>query len=394
MNALVNVPPLYCPFKYRTHPGVAKFDKATAAWLDYWELYWDDDQRARMIRDGWGLLAALAYPTGTDELIQIAADWMAWAFAWDDEWCDESPVTKRPDQMIPHTLRCLRALEAPEFPVVDDERYALSMQELRRRLDACAPPEQVGRVVEAQRYYFTTEIVKATYMSPSLSDAAALRLGGGGGLIFPVLRHVVAGVHLSQNQYLDRRIVAMTEMAATLVIWGNEFYSYAKEALRSSVDIRGHNLVDAVRREYHLDVQDALRWFARMHDRVMALFARLREQLLETAPPEVERYIAALIDYVTGILQWHQVDERYRCLSPHDTSPCFSGGGVSDTPSDESTEPVPIASMQWWWCYDPLRDKASKPFDPRDRVEFAREAGRLFNARQEPYMVRPRPSAQ
>jgi len=390
MRTLITLPPMYCPFQHVMHPKVAQFDKDTADWLEHWELYWDEPQKRRMVRAGWRRLAALAYPTGTDALIQIASDWMAWAFAYDDEWCDEAPVTKKPEAMIMAAARMSRALESPEHPVDPTDRYCLSMQELRIRLEQHATPDQVGRVVEAQKGYFMAEMVKAACMFPSLSECVLLRLTGGGGMVFPVLRHVVAGIDIDQATYLDRRIVAMTEMAATLVVWENEFFSYAKETMRSSLDTRGHNVIDAIRREFNFDGMQALNWLNAMHDRVMGLFVRLREQLLQDATPEVARYIEALIHYQTGILEWHRIDERYRCLSADDTAPCFDGGGPADQPHDKSLEPVPIAAIQWWWRHDPARRSANSDFHPSQLVEPAREAGRIFNATQESYVHRPR----
>lgn len=382
---ILSLPPVYCPFKYQIHPRVAQFDQATANWLDYWELYWDEPQRRRMVRPGWGELAALAYPTGSDELIQLASDWMAWAFAYDDEWCDEGPVTKKPEAMIMATAQMNRALECPEYPVSPDERYALSMQELRIRLARHATPEQVNRVVEAQKGYFIAEMVKAGCMNPTLDECTFLRLNGGGGMIFPVLRHVVAGIDITQDEYLSRPIIAMTEMAATLVVWENELFSYAKESLRNSLDCRGHNLIDAIRRQYHYSAAEALQWLNAMHDRIMGLFVRLREKLLQDANPQIADYIEALIHYQTGILEWHRRDRRYRFLNAEDNRPCFDGGEPADRPSDDSLEPVPLPSIAWWWSYDPARQAVSVDYHPNDRVIAARRAGRAFNVTQERY---------
>ncbi|AIA48138.1 hypothetical protein L085_13535 [Serratia sp. FS14] len=386
---IVKLPPIYCPFTHKIHPKLEQFDQATADWLDHWELYWDEPQRRRMVRPGWGELAALAYPTGRDELIQLASDWMAWAFAYDDEWCDEGPVTKKPEAMIMATAQMNRALECPEYPVSADERYSLSMQELRIRLELYATSEQVNRVVEAQKGYFLAEMVKAGCMNPTLDECTFLRLNGGGGMIFPVLRHVVAGIDISQNEYLSRPIVAMTEMAATLVVWENELFSYAKESLRNSLDSRGHNLVDAIRRQFNYSAIDALHWLNTMHDRIMSLFVRLRDKLLQDAAPHIVHYIETLIDYQTGILEWHRRDRRYRFLNADDERPCYEGGEPADRPSNSSFEPVPIPSIAWWWHYDPARQIGKVNYHPNDRVVFARSAGRKFNAIQEPYVHKP-----
>ncbi|MCO8309057.1 terpene synthase family protein [Pseudomonas mandelii] len=383
--SIITLPNIYCPFTHIQHPKAEQFGQSTADWLQHWELYWDDKQRQRMIRPGWGLLASLAYPKGTDELIQIASDWMAWAFAYDDEWCDEGPVTKKPETIMIASARMSRALECPEYPVDPNDRYSLSMQELRIRLEQHATPIQVNRVVEAQKGYFMGEIVKAGCMYPELSECTFLRLTGGGGMLFPTLTHAVAGIDIHQDDFIDRRIVAMTEMAATFVLWENEFFSYAKESMRDSLDTRGNNMIDAIRRHFGCSTHDALTWLNSMHDRIMGLFVRLREQLLQNASPEVERYIQALIHYQTGVLEWHRRDERYRVLSPGDSTPCYKGGHSTDQPHDQSFDPVPIPSIQWWWDYDPARSSSVHRFHPNDHVVAARKAGREFNACQEPY---------
>ncbi|WP_372406605.1 hypothetical protein [Streptomyces luteireticuli] len=335
------------------HPDWRRLEGSVLAFLDRWELYPDAVQRERLVHIGLGRLAALLFPAGSYELLRIGADFDAWAFAFDDEYCDEGPLSARPDAFIGTVARMQRALESPEAPFAREDRYTCALVDLRARLAALAPPSHVGRFVDGVRTYLMAEIWKAVDLRPSLEDAVAMRLFGGGGWAIPVLAHVVAGTPLDQDAFEDRRLRALAEMAAGLATWDCEIPSFGKERERSPA--REHNLVEVIARERRCSPQEAASRLVGMRNRTLGLFLRLRAAVLADAPPAVAAYVEGLAHYCRGALEWGLHNDRYAFADGLGGEALFTADPVDDGIPEESPVPLDIPSIAWWWRYDPAR---------------------------------------
>ncbi|MBH1936632.1 hypothetical protein I5Q34_20520 [Streptomyces sp. AV19] len=336
------------------HPDWRRLEGSAVAFLDRWELYADAVQRERLARTGIGRVTALIYPYGPYELLRIGADFMAWAFAFDDEYCDEGPLSTRPGEFIRTVARMQRAVECPEASFAHEDRYARSLVDLRARLAAFAPPSHVGRFVEGVRTYLMVEMWKAVDLRPSLEDAVAMRLFSGGGWVFPVLAHVMSGSALSQDAFEDRRLRALGEMVACVCNWDNEIASFGKELARSPG--RDHNLVSVIAREQGCSPQEAVSRLAGMRHRVLRLFLRLRTSVLTDAPPPVAAYVEGLARYCRGCLEWTPSNDRYSSVDGLGGDATFTAEPIDDTASPEASHaPLDIPSIAWWWRYDPAR---------------------------------------
>lgn len=314
------------------HRDWRRLEGSALAFLDRWELYADGVRRERLIRMGLGRLTALMYPEGAYELLRIGTDFAVWALALDDEHGDEGALSTRPAELVRALGRMQRALESPEAPYAGDDRYTAALVDVRRRLAALAPPSHVGRFVEAVRTCLMTEMWKAVDLRPSLDDAVAMSLFGGGGWVFPTMAHVMAGVPSPQDAFEDRRLRALGEMAAGLAIWDTDIGSFGTERERGPG--RGRNLVTVIAREQRCAPQEALLRLIGIRRRVLGLFLRLRTAVLRDAPPAVTAYVAGLGLCYRGSPEWSLHD-------PH--------------PPEESSGPPDIPSIAWWWRYDPAR---------------------------------------
>lgn len=359
----VKLPPMPNPFPYSVHPNVdvehpdrCRIESTTRDYADRFKLYWDDTQRQRMRSLESARLAALMYPRGGEELLQIGSDFVLWAFAYDDEYCDEGPMSLEPTTFINNAAEIQRTLEAPEHAVSND-RYALAMRDLRCRLDKYATPAQVGRFVEGMRAYMMTEMWKAVVPNPSLNEYLVMRMYGGGGWAFPILNHVIAGIDISQDEYEDRRVRALTEMMVTLMVWDTDPYGYVKECARA-VDGKEHNLIRILRRDYNYSFEQSMQSYLEMRRRLISLFYRLRAAVFTDASPEVRSYVDGLSEYYSGALVWTQANNRYGSISGVSLTGAFEGGELTQEAPPESFESFGLSSFDWWWEYDPARQSS------------------------------------
>ncbi|MDZ4356028.1 MAG: hypothetical protein U1B84_06375 [Variovorax sp.] len=348
------------------HPETDRFEAATRAYFDRFSMYVDETQRVRMYKAENARLGAWLYPVGRDELVQVGIDFCIWAFAFDDEYCDEGPISGKPALFMQKVVEIQRAMEAPEEPPTTSDRYALAARDMRQRLDRFATPIQVGRFVEGFRTYMMTEMWKALTPKPTLDDYLIMRMFGGGGWAFTVLVHVIAGAHVTQEEYEDRRVRALTEMIAAVVTWDTEPFAYVKEIARMD-DGKEHNILRVIIRERQCSFEEAFAIYLDMRWRVLCLFNRLSEEVRKDASPAVHEYIRTLTLFCSGGTVWSQANHRYGSISGMEPDGAFDGGDLIYECPPESFESMGMASCEWWWEHDPAR-QAMKQATPLRKV--------------------------
>ncbi|MEK9498803.1 terpene synthase [Photorhabdus sp. P32] len=357
---IIKIPPIPNPFPYMSHPLVnaedpenCEIEIATREYADRFRLYSNETQRQRLWQMESARLAGLIYPKGSKELLQVGSDFVMWGFAYDDEYCDEGPLSVNPAAFIHNAAQLQRALESPEYPVNND-RYAMAMRDLRIRLDRYASPTLAGHFFEGMRTYIMAEMWKAVEPKPLLDDYLVMRMYGGGSWAYPVLNHIIAGINISQDEFKDRRVCALSEMISSLTAWDLELYAYIKEQARA-VDDKQHNVISVMCRQYGYTVEQSMEHCWELRWRVVSLFLRLQKEVLITASPEVRDYINGLTTYYSGCLLWVRTCKRYCSISGLSYDNLFEGGEFTDILPPESFESLGLPSFEWWWEYDPAR---------------------------------------
>ncbi|MCX4881386.1 hypothetical protein [Streptomyces sp. NBC_00847] len=356
MNSFrITLPSLYCPIPAAIHPKAALLDERSAAWLARFPGIVDEAQCARLARADIGRLAARIAPCALDDQLQLWSDYLLWIFIYDD-FVDEGVFRDRPAELAAATARLQRAAEEPNSSLHVQDPYIASLRDIRVRLDNYATPAQVGRWLGKLRSSLLTAVWKAGNiargLTPSLDEALTLRLHDGFIMTFPPLLDVFDGFEVPTIDMADRRVRALTEMAAILAVWPSELVSYAKESHRAP---DGHNIVDVIGHEYGCSMSNAITHAITIRDRILCQFLRIRESMLSTSAPEVRRYLIDLGHYIRGSLDWILDTPRYRYLNGINGQPVHHAAGCTETPSVDTSDPVPIPSISWWWQLTPPR---------------------------------------
>lgn len=367
---MIKLPPIPQPFPATVHPRfnvnnpeLDRFEAGSRAFADRFKLYPDESQRQRLFSHLSARLAAMMYPVGRDELLQVGADFVMWAFAYDDEYCDEGPLSQNPYVFIRITGDIQRAAESLEYESSQD-RYAQAMRDLVLRLHLYAPAGLASRFVDAFRTYTLTEMWRSVVPKPSLDEYIWTRLYSGGGWAFPQLAHIIAGLELAPNEYADRRVRALAEMISSLMVWDTDPYAYVKEGLRTAAE-KEHNILTVICTEFNYSFEQAFAHYLNMRVRLISLFQRLRAAVYLDASPAVRAYIDGLVSYYAGAAEWCFSTRRYTSASGLESHGAFEGGELINVMPEESFESLGLPSVEWWWKLDPARTRDNRPQSPQ-----------------------------
>lgn len=349
----MKLPHIDCPFPSAIHADAEQADRRSVAWMRAHGLCANEQERMRLERTGCGKLAARIVPHAGKDALQIVSDFFIWNVSFDDEYCDEGPLGTQPGELAQVLSRMLRAIDTPQAPSFTDDRYAVAMHDIRRRLERYATAAQLQQWVETMRGWFLAEVWKAGNIAarrtPSLEDYAVLRLYSGGALAFPVLAAIAERYEPAPGWQHSGPVRALTEMAATLCTWISDMVSYEKELHR---EVGGHNLICVVQHEYGCTTPAALEIAVAMYHEIMALFLRMYEHARRASHGTLgaQEYLRSLGYLVRASLDWCGNSERYAAPEADATPPGSEGLSVCGA----MVHPASLGTIAWWWRHDPL----------------------------------------
>ncbi|MGW1616588.1 terpene synthase family protein [Streptomyces sp. NPDC002285] len=352
------VPPLYCPFPFGVSPVTEEIDQGGTAWMARFDLFADLRQQEYFRRAHVGRFVGFGVPDGLQGPLQIATNYCNWLFAFDDAVCDEKVGGSTSDSLAAYLTRMARMLETPSVPMLRDDKWAMSLLDIRLDLAKYATPAQVYRWVDQVQDYFTGLVweaaIRATQQPPSLNDYIMMWQKSSATLSALTFIEVAHGYALTADEVHDPRIHALQDMSAALVGWSNDITSYNKEAFREQhygfPTIQ--NLVPVLAHERGCTLDEAAVEAAAMHDRAMHRMADLSAQVRGEVGPNLARYIDGLCHWVRGGLEWHVTTDRYG--DPNDPGETLASRipmpAILTTPATPvSTSPLDVPAVAWWW---------------------------------------------
>ncbi|MFI6099228.1 hypothetical protein ACIA8G_27055 [Lentzea sp. NPDC051213] len=334
---------LWCPLPPGIHPAWRQWERNTIEWLESFAL--DDEQRERGRLRGIiaGELAARTILTSDDPPgAQFSTDSLMWLFAFDDAYCDEGRYSHNPASMAILVAEMGRIAETGRTD--SESPLARALAELRRRLDILASPAQTARWVHAMKGYLSYQVWEAAYRStstlPTLDEYAVARIRNGSMEVCAMTLDIAEGYEVPPDEIDRPAVMALTEMACSLVGWDNDIASYYKEHKRSGDRI---NLVDVIANQNGTTPADALPSVIALRDAVLARFLELRDDVETLVGPDTRRYIGGLSAWIRGNLDWSANTARYR----RPDGPTVAVVDELEHGLQEYLRPPGIA---WWWA--------------------------------------------
>lgn len=345
MTQRLAVPPIYSPFEPAIHPRHAAIDKQTSEWADKFGIG-SEELRTRLVTHEIGAFAARILPDAPQEIVGILSDFVMWLFGVDDGCCEEGIAGADPHDLVPVLSRLIRVAQNPETPFLADDPLAQGVRDLRNRIAVHATPAQATRWVDGLREYFLSLVWEAAHRSrgtvPALSDYTMMRLYDGAASVVAPILEFAYGYELAQNDRDATVVRALAEMSYLVISWDNDIFSFHKESRSDKYVL---NVIRVLEQEYRLTRGQALSVAISQRDRVLWLFLRVREHMLATAGPELRAYLLSLGTFIRATQDWCITSRRY--TTPED--PADLPSVFCDTPTDTSSEPLPIPPISWWW---------------------------------------------
>ncbi|GAA2478076.1 terpene synthase family protein [Streptomyces gobitricini] len=347
------LPPFYSPFdEGLIHPKAAELEERAIAWIDAFGLYPDATERA------WGLATRSAdftsriIPYGDVEPMLLFTQWNYWGFAIDD-WQDSGTTTTRTADIVDHSARLVRAVEAPGSATLPPGPHTAALEDLVRRTRAMLTPFQAHRFTEGVRDW----VLGAAWQSanaergvmPSLNDFAAMRTSVNGTRFTLTWCEVANGIDLPADVLYSTPVQALTDAAGFIVSCDNDLLSYNKDDHHVPWE---QNLINVLARHHGCTPREALPRASAFRDGVVTLFVRLRDQVARDADEPLRRYLRSLEHWIAGDLEYHNRAPRY--ASPRNRNELPVEGASYDitltgVPGDPSAEPPPLPAIAWWW---------------------------------------------
>lgn len=299
---------LYCPIAPAIHPQWQRARSESSAWIARYGLL-----REQRLRDFEGLgiaeFVARAYPDASYEDLRVVLDWTLWGFLADDQ---HDLLVRKPELL---RARYLEHAEVLEFGMTDHVTGMHdALADVRDRVLERAHPGCLRRFAEASRDWFESMHVevenRVRVTPPSLSQYLRLRERTVGMYTEYALFDVTHQVRTTDEFWIDPDIRRLMAMAANIIGWSNDVFSFAKE--REAGD--PHNVVLLFSAELGLEESAAVDRAVAMHNREMLRFVELEASVTAQrwmGPELLDPFLGLLRHWIRGNLDWALGSRRY-----------------------------------------------------------------------------------
>jgi hypothetical protein len=311
-SLLSHRPLVLCPFPSAISPYADRVQQATMAWADDFRLVHSVHARERLDRLQYGSFMARAYPTASETVLKLIADWNTWLFLLDDE-LDEHALGREPDQLARLYARLLAILHGAAPSPQEDTRY-YALHDLAVRLRACCTDRSMLRFARCLQASFAASVWEARNRMlqrvPSEREYLATRPFTSAVYCFLALIEIAEQMTLPAVVRRHPAVCCLSVMTNNIISWFNDLISYSKEMARGDV----HNLVFIVHRERGISVEDAIQYVSMKHDAEVRRF----QQICATLPifgqhrQLGQRYVTGLQLWIQANVDWSITTARYQ----------------------------------------------------------------------------------
>ncbi|KAL7282972.1 terpenoid synthase [Trametes coccinea BRFM310] len=296
------------PWPRNVNPHYVEVSAASAAWLESFKVFRPKAQAA-FNKCNFGLLASMAYPLATPEQLRAGCDLMNLFFVFDElsDVGDEKTVQELSD-IIMDALRNPGKTRPPRESAV-----GVIAQQFWQHAVKIASASSQRRFIATFDDYCQSVVEQATdraigRMHDVDSYLHMRRENIGAKPSFAILE---LDMDLPDEVFFHPMLVDLSTWAIDMLILGNDICSYNVEQARGD---DSHNIVTVVMRQFNTDIQGAMDWIARYHDRLVDQFLHHYANLPSWGPEidaQLRRYVDGLGNWVRANDCWSFESQRY-----------------------------------------------------------------------------------
>ncbi|MCI4061754.1 terpene synthase family protein [Micromonospora sp. R77] len=228
-----------------------------------------------------------------------------------DDACDDDGLGTTPARLGPTVAGLLDVLDRPGAPGPPPAgALAAGLDDICRRVRACGCPTLLLRLVSQLREYLLGLLWEAGYREhhrvPTVAEYVQLRRHTGGVRPAFTLTDLAHDGPPRVGRHAEPALVALDLLAADLVCWCNDIFSFGKEH-RAGTDPL--NLVTSIARESAAGETVALRAAAARFNAALAAYVAGDAAL--DGDPEAGPYLATRRNWIRGTYDWSLRAARY-----------------------------------------------------------------------------------
>jgi hypothetical protein len=360
MNSLdsqFNQHPFYCPIEPMIYPKVAEIEQRVIAWLDKFQFYKSEADRASLISVKATDLCARITPNAIEENFLNFVQWTYWVFAFDDVIDNakcETDESSMPAEFAHLAISILGIWENPHAPLSNNNPFFAALQDISQNLRKYTTPAQIQRLTYAQSHWllgvaWQRDNRSHNYIS-NVNDYLRLRMHESGGRPALWFIDVANGMEVPIQEMNSPVIITMTEMCSLIAALDNDFISYRKESYHQEIN---DNIMVLLMYHNHCTLEQAISDALNIRDRLMHLFLCLRDQILPQASPKLRSYLMCLGNVIRGTFEWSLKTPRYNSFGESIPPPFYAQAFTPEWTEhpDIYTEPLPFSTVSWWWDF-------------------------------------------
>lgn len=303
---------IHCPFPLRINPHLAVAERTSLAWLQQFGLITDAKQAARISKAHLSTLVAGFYPNAELAALELASDYVCWAFALDDIG-DETDVGERPARLMELFDGFERILQGRQ-PGRTANPLERGLDDVVQRVSKFTTSEQLSEFLEGNRAYFGGMLWEANNRAhcqvPEESAYLTFRPAAGAVPSFFALIEPLERIALPPSVRADRDVQNLSRLAGGIICWINDVLSYEKE--RAHGDF--HNLVMVYEHHQRLLPSVAAQQAIAYINAGIADFVKTAAKLAsfgQAEDAELRRYLEVLRAVIRVTLSWTFDSTRY-----------------------------------------------------------------------------------
>ncbi|MFE9689994.1 terpene synthase [Micromonospora sp. NPDC005806] len=302
------------PFPARRHAAVELVAGESLGWVRDLGLIDTPAGLGRLGGASPAELAGRACPDAPVDRLRLLTDLISWLFVMDDA-CDEDGLGGSPTRLAPTVAELLTVLDRhghPAAPPPAGGPLGVALDDLCRRVRDRQRPALLLRLVGQLRDYLLALLWEAANREhrrvPGVAEYVQMRRHTGGARPSFTVTDLAYGGLPGAGRRADLDLAALDALAADLVCWCNDVFSYGKERTGSP---DGHNLVTTIIGETGQDERTALRAAATRFNEGLAAYAA-REAALDADGDEgVRAFLATRRNWIRATYDWSLAAARY-----------------------------------------------------------------------------------
>ncbi|MDM4719945.1 terpene synthase [Micromonospora sp. WMMA1363] len=300
------------PFPAGRHGETARVGRESIAWAQRLGLVTSGKRLSRADAAG---LAGRVCPAAPVERMRLLADLISWLFVMDDA-CDEDGLGVAPTRLAPTVAALLDVLDRHgdprATPATESGPLGEALADLCRRVRLFGPPGLLLRFTSQVRDYLLALLWEAVNREhgrvPAVDEYVQMRRHTGGVQPSFTLTDLAAGGLPGPGRRADPGLVALELLAADLVCWCNDLFSYDKEN-RAGPD--SHNLVTVLAEGSGGDEEAALRAAADRFNRGLSAYLAAEEALSARGDDALRTVLRSRRNWIRATYDWSQTAARY-----------------------------------------------------------------------------------